>query len=269
LCSLLRIHAAQGRSADALQCAGDALALFRDLQDAKGQAAVLAAATGLDLAKGQPDEALRVAKKAAAHFREFGDKEGEAYGQMACAAAHTACNEASKAVAAATLALSLFTKVSFKEGECIAFRIASKAHLLNGDIKEALRMAEKCRALAQSVLQDRLELEPAALVVVAEAQLAKASELKSLENYRKADQAARRAMELYGELGDAQGQQVALYASTRATRGQLEVQDLPAGEAQGETGAPSARYSAIKKIGANALEGPRSMMYQVNGGRLI
>eukprot|EP00408_Alexandrium_pacificum_P046830 CAMPEP_0171267424 /NCGR_PEP_ID=MMETSP0790-20130122/59149_1 /TAXON_ID=2925 /ORGANISM="Alexandrium catenella, Strain OF101" /LENGTH=311 /DNA_ID=CAMNT_0011736155 /DNA_START=9 /DNA_END=944 /DNA_ORIENTATION=+ len=269
LCSLVRLHVTEGQATEALPVADDALALFRDLQDAKGQGAVLGAVAGLDMPKGQPEEVLRVAKRVAAHFRELGDKEGEAYGQMSCAAAHTACNEATKAVAAASLALSLFTKVNFKEGECIAFRIASKAHLLAGDAKEAMRMAEKCRALAQSVLQDRRELEPAALVAVAEAQLAKAAELKSEENYRKADQAARRAMELYGELRDAQGQQIALYASTRATRGLQEVQEPGTAEAQAEIGAPSARYSAIKKIGVNVLEGPRSMMYQVNGGRLI
>jgi len=270
MCSVVRAHTSLGSLAEALQSAEDAVALCRDLQDAKSLAAVLRAAAGLDLAAGgRPEETLRAAKKAAAHFRELGDKEGEAYGQMACAAAHTAGNEAAKAVAAASLALGLFQRVSSKEGECEAFRIASKAQLLAGDAKEALRLAEKCRALAQSVLQDRRELEPAALVAVAEAQLAKAAELKSEENYRKAEQAAKRAMELYGELGDPDGQQVALYASTRATRGQQEVRELPAGEAQGEAGAPCVRYSAMKKIGSNALEGPRSLMYQVNGGRLI
>mmetsp|Transcript_116654 Transcript_116654/g.341466 ORF Transcript_116654/g.341466 Transcript_116654/m.341466 type:complete len:320 (+) Transcript_116654:77-1036(+) len=269
LCGLVRVHAHGGRPAEALQSADDALALFRDLQDGQGLAETLRLVTGLELARGRPEEALRTARGAAAHFREAGDKEGEAYGQMACAAAYVASNEASKGVAAAALALNLFQKVNSKDGECTAFQIASKAHLLVGDSKEALRAAEKCRALAQSVLRGRRDLEAAALLAVAEAQLAKASELKSEDHYRKADQAARRAMELYGELGDTQGQQVALYASTRATRGQQEVRDLPAGEAQIETGAPSMRYSAIKKIGANALEGPRSMMYQVNGGRLI
>jgi len=268
LCSMVRVQTSLGRSEAALQSADDALALSRDLQDSRGLAAALRAAVGLDLPKGEPEDALRIAKKAASHFRDFGDKEGEAYGQMACAAAHTACNEPSKATAAASLALSLFQRVSSKEGECRAFQIASKAQLLAGDVKEAIRMAEKCRALAQSVLQDRRELEPLALVAVAEAQLAKASELKSEEHFRKAEQAARRAMELYGDLGDAQGQQIALYASTRAVRGQQKVRE-PGGEMLGEDGAPCVRYSAVKKIGSHALEGPRSMMYQVNGGRLI
>mmetsp|Transcript_107684 Transcript_107684/g.300037 ORF Transcript_107684/g.300037 Transcript_107684/m.300037 type:complete len:301 (+) Transcript_107684:105-1007(+) len=269
LCRLVGQYVSQRQLPEAMASAEEALAVLRDLKDAKGQVAVFRSVTGLDLARERPEDALQAAKRAAMHFRSRGDKEGEAFGQLACAAACAASHEAAKSVAAVTLALGLFQKVSSKEGECIAFQVASRAQLLSGDAKEALRMAEKARALAQSLLGDRPELEAASLLAVAEAQLAKASDFKSEENYRKAGLAARLAMEKYGELGDSQGQQLALYVNTRAARGERELGGTAAGELPGEAVAPALQYSTLKKIGANALEGPRSMMYQVNGGRLI
>lgn len=274
LCTVVQLQILQGRVVEALSIAGEALALLRELQDATGKVMWLhAVAGGVDLVRGQPQEALQAASRAALHFRSLGEREGEAYSQLATASVHTTSGEAGKAVASSSLALSLFQRASLKDGECIALQIASKAHLLAGDAKAAVRAAEKARMLAQGALKDQPGLEPAAWLVLAEAYLSKALNLGDEDQYKKAKQAASRAVEGFVRMNDSESQQAALFALQRAQLGLQQHQEASFNhethEEFVEDIGPSVHATLFDKARSCTLDSRQGLLYQVNGGRML
>jgi len=271
LCSVVQLQILQGRTVEALRTAGEALVLLQELQDGKGKVMWLhAVAGGVDLVRGQPQEAMQAARRAALHFRGLGEREGEAYSQLATASAQTTRGEAEKAVASSSLALSLFQKANLKDGECVALQIASKAHLLAGDARAAVRAAEKARTLAQGALRDQPELEPAAWLALAEAYLGKASNLSDEDQYKKAKQAASRAVDGFVRVSDGEGQQAALFALQRVQLGLQQHQESSFNhEPHEEVIGPSIHATLFDKARSSTLDGRQGMLYQVNGGRML
>lgn len=140
---------AQSGHGEALSCAGEALALFQDLDDPAGCADASLQASRAHLAAGHTGPSLRMAARALALYRQLGDPHGEAECLNVEGAALHHEGRYDEALGRARLTLQMHEGTGDLLGQIRAFNNIGEIHRLQGRIAHARDHFERSRVLAQ------------------------------------------------------------------------------------------------------------------------
>ncbi|MGW2109814.1 AfsR/SARP family transcriptional regulator [Streptomyces sp. NPDC001948] len=140
---------AQTRPDEALNCAGEALELFRGLGHPHGCADALFQAGRAHLAAGRGGASLRVLDEALTGYRQVGDREGEAGALNVQGAAFFQAGRYGEALARARAMLGIHEQTGNLLGQIHAQNNLGELHQSQGQYEEALAHYERSRALAE------------------------------------------------------------------------------------------------------------------------
>ncbi|WP_405549058.1 BTAD domain-containing putative transcriptional regulator [Streptomyces microflavus] len=140
---------AQTGPGEALSCAGEALALFQDLEDPAGCADASLQASRAHLAAGHTGPTLRMAARALALYRQLGDLHGEADCLNIEGAALYQEGRYDEALGRARLTLQIHEGTGDLLGQVRALNNIGEIHHLRGHVEYAHDHFERSRVLAQ------------------------------------------------------------------------------------------------------------------------
>ncbi|MFJ2265187.1 AfsR/SARP family transcriptional regulator [Streptomyces sp. NPDC087849] len=134
---------------EALSCASEALALFRQLGHPHGCADALFQAGRAHLAAGRGKAALNVLDEALAVYRQLGDREGEADALNVQGAALSHTGQYGEALSKARVMLAIYEETGNLLGQIHAQNNLGECNQFQGRYEEALAHYERSLALAQ------------------------------------------------------------------------------------------------------------------------
>mmetsp|Transcript_80548 Transcript_80548/g.211495 ORF Transcript_80548/g.211495 Transcript_80548/m.211495 type:complete len:600 (-) Transcript_80548:44-1843(-) len=140
---------AAGEGKDAYQAASRALAIVRELKNAKAQAAVLQSVISISFSRKDPDEALRAATELAKVAIADKNRILEGMAMVTCANAHLANNDARAAAKAADEALAALKGAGDKAGQAAALSVLYNVSLLGGKPVAASKAAQEVAAVVK------------------------------------------------------------------------------------------------------------------------
>jgi DNA-binding SARP family transcriptional activator/tetratricopeptide (TPR) repeat protein len=134
---------------EALNCAGEALELFRGLGHPHGCADALLQAGRAHLAAGRGRASLRVLDEALTGYRQVGDREGEAGALNVQGAAYFQAGQYGEALGRARVILGIYEETGNLLGQTRALNNLGEFHQSQGQYEEALTHYERSLELAQ------------------------------------------------------------------------------------------------------------------------
>lgn len=190
-------HRQDGQAGEALQSAGQTVALLRKIGDARGLAAEMCSIAAIHLERGEVEEAAEAGRSAEELFKRLQDKRGEARVLLEIVApVELRRGEPALAFLAVRSAAALFRALRDASAEGAALEAAAVLQLC-GDHAQTMRLAGEARAVYREA-QDKCG-ESRALEVLAHAQLAAGDTDAALSSALQALTLSRTAEDTYQE----------------------------------------------------------------------
>jgi tetratricopeptide (TPR) repeat protein len=209
------VYAALGDEAQALERYNEALPVYRQLLDRKGEAATLNNIGGVYSVLGDKQQALACYNQALPLRREVGDRRGEATTLNSIGRVYAALGDQAEALAHYKQALPLSRQVDDKGGEATALTNIGAVYATMGDPMQALDYFRQALPLMQQV-GDKVG-EAATLNNIGRAYAAQNDQTQPLDYYNQ-------ALLLWREVGDKTGEAATLnsMAAIGQRQGQAE-----------------------------------------------
>jgi DNA-binding SARP family transcriptional activator/tetratricopeptide (TPR) repeat protein len=170
----------QDRLAEARTYLMQALQVFRDLRDSRGEAATLAALATANHEQGYLSEALHFFDLADAIFHQLGDAAAVAYTGRLTGLVHLERGDFAESHRQISAALDTFRLLRSRRGEGMALRTLSLVYRAQGEYERAHEVAEQARAIFRDTGDELLEAYSARSVAKALVRLGRGEEAGAL-----------------------------------------------------------------------------------------
>ncbi|MDH2430892.1 BTAD domain-containing putative transcriptional regulator [Sphaerisporangium sp. TRM90804] len=209
LAGLGRLYYERDQYAESRDCLSQALSLFRSAQDARGEAATLAALGAACREQGYLPEALHFLDRASRRWTELDDTAALAHVKRLAGSVHLERGDYPAAWGELTVALTLFREAGSRRGEGLTLRSIALYHRARGELERSEELCERALAIFRE-LEDRL------MMAYCTRSLAKA--WVRLGRFDAAREALEEALAMTRTLNDRWGE-----ASTLRTLGELDL----------------------------------------------